>query len=68
MKKFRKVLDGLTSSPTGSSSNTVSGSSSGSGAGGVSSIPSGGTAVETPREEIHETLTADCFQICKVRL
>lgn len=62
MKKFNlhKVLDGLTSSPGGSSSGTSGGSGTGGG-----SVHSGGT-VGTPREEIQETLTSDYFQICKV--
>ncbi|XP_015277206.1 PREDICTED: syntaxin-binding protein 5-like [Gekko japonicus] len=63
MKKFNihRVLDGLTSSPSGSSG----GSSGGSGCG-LAGGPghSGGTA-GTPREEIQETLTSDYFQICK---
>ncbi|XP_066471966.1 syntaxin-binding protein 5-like isoform X2 [Tiliqua scincoides] len=61
MKKFNlhKVLDGLTSSPGGSSSGTSGGSGTGGG-----SVHSGGT-VGTPREEIQETLTSDYFQICK---
>ncbi|XP_020645145.3 syntaxin-binding protein 5-like isoform X1 [Pogona vitticeps] len=57
MKKFNfhKVLDGLTSSPSGNSSGSGgSGPSSGS-------VQSGGT----PREEIQETLTSDYFQLCK---
>uniref|UniRef100_A0A8C8VKU1 Syntaxin-binding protein 5-like n=1 Tax=Pelusios castaneus TaxID=367368 RepID=A0A8C8VKU1_9SAUR len=68
MKKFKflKVLDGLTaSSPGGSSSG---GSSSGGGSGtGSGSIHPGGTAgaAGTPRDEIQETLSSDCFQICK---
>ena len=64
MKKFnfRKVLDGLTASSPGSSSS--SGSNSGGGAGSGSMHP-GGTA-GVLREEIHETLTSDYFQICKV--
>lgn len=60
MKKFsfHKVLDGLTSSPSGNCSS----SSSGSGPGRNS-----GEAAGTPRDEIQERLTADYFQICKVR-
>nr|XP_056703803.1 syntaxin-binding protein 5-like isoform X1 [Euleptes europaea] len=62
MKKFniQRVLDGLTSSPSGSS-----GGSSGSGCGlGGGPGHTGGTP-GTPREEIQETLTSDYFQICK---
>ncbi|KAJ7315826.1 hypothetical protein JRQ81_001988 [Phrynocephalus forsythii] len=57
MKKFNfhKVLDGLTSSPSGNSSG---GSGSGLSSG---SVQSGGT----PREEMQETLTSDYFQLCK---
>ncbi|KAF7238108.1 Syntaxin-binding protein 5-like [Varanus komodoensis] len=57
MKKFNfhKVLDGLTSAPSGNSSAAGPGSAS---------VHSGGTA-ESLREEIQETLTSDYFQICK---
>ncbi|XP_053158741.1 syntaxin-binding protein 5-like isoform X2 [Hemicordylus capensis] len=67
MKKFNfhKVLDGLTSSPGGSSSGSSFGGGSGGSSGtGGASVHSGGTA-GTPREEIHEILTSDYFQLCK---
>nr|XP_014433957.1 syntaxin-binding protein 5-like isoform X4 [Pelodiscus sinensis] len=68
MKKFnfRKVLDGLTASSPGGSSSGGSSSGGGSGAG-SGSMHSGGTAgaAGTPREEIQEILSSDCFQICK---
>ncbi|XP_051997858.1 syntaxin-binding protein 5-like isoform X8 [Xyrauchen texanus] len=56
MKKFRKVLDGLTtSSPVNPSGSSSCGSAAGT--------PS---AAQTPRElEIQETLTSEHFQICK---
>lgn len=57
MKKFRKVLDGLTTSSPGS---TIGSPSCGSAAG----TP---TAAPTPREiDIPETLVSENFQLCKV--
>ncbi|KAF7216107.1 transcript variant X2 [Nothobranchius furzeri] len=56
MKKFRKVLDGLTTSSPGG---TIGSPSCGSAAG----TP---TAAPTPREiDVQETLTSDNFQLCK---
>lgn len=57
MKKFRKVLDGLTTStPVNPGGSPVCGSAAGT--------PS---AAHTPRDlEIHETLMSEHFQICKV--
>lgn len=57
MKKFRKVLDGLTtSSPVNPGGSPGCGSAAGT--------PS---AAPTPRElEIQETLMSEHFQICKV--
>lgn len=57
MKKFRKVLDGLTtSSPVNPGGSPACGSAAGT--------PS---AAPTPRElEIQETLMSEHFQICKV--
>lgn len=57
MKKFRKVLDGLTtSSPGNPGGSPVCGSAAGT--------PG---AAPTPRElEIQETLMSEHFQICKV--
>lgn len=57
MKKFRKVLDGLTTSSPGG---TVGSPSCGSAAG----TP---TAAPTPKEiDIQETLVSENFQLCKV--
>lgn len=57
MKKFRKVLDGLTTSSPGG---TIGSPSCGSAAG----TP---TAVPTPKEiDIQETLVSENFQLCKV--
>lgn len=57
MKKFRKVLDGLTTSSPGG---TMGSPSSGSAAG----TP---TAAPTPKEiDIQETLVSENFQMCKV--
>ncbi|GAB1300258.1 Syntaxin-binding protein 5-like [Apodemus speciosus] len=63
MKKFnfRKVLDGLTASSPGSGSSSSGSNSGGAGSG---SVHPGGTA-GLPREEIHESLTSEDFQICK---
>ncbi|KAI4805480.1 hypothetical protein KUCAC02_010094 [Chaenocephalus aceratus] len=56
MKKFRKVLDGLTTSSPGG---TMGSPSSGSAAG----TP---TAAPTPKEiDIQETLVSENFQMCK---
>uniref|UniRef100_I3J967 Syntaxin binding protein 5L n=1 Tax=Oreochromis niloticus TaxID=8128 RepID=I3J967_ORENI len=56
MKKFRKVLDGLTTSSPGA---TVSSPSCGSAAG----TP---TAAPTPKEiDVQETLVSENFQLCK---
>ncbi|KAM6474905.1 syntaxin-binding protein 5-like isoform 1-T1 [Liasis olivaceus] len=61
MKKFsfHKVLDGLTSSPSGNCSSSSGGSGPGKNSG------NSGEAAGTPRDEIQETLTADHFHICK---
>lgn len=57
MKKFRKVLDGLTTSSPGG---TIGSPSCGSAAG----TP---TAAPTPKEiDIQETLVSENFQLCKV--
>lgn len=57
MKKFRKVLDGLTTSSPGA---TVGSPSCGSAAG----TP---TAAPTPKEiDVQETLVSENFQLCKV--
>lgn len=57
MKKFRKVLDGLTTSSPGG---TIGSQSSGSAAGTPIATP-------TPREiDVQETLVSDNFQLCKV--
>uniref|UniRef100_A0A8C6XDT4 Syntaxin binding protein 5L n=1 Tax=Naja naja TaxID=35670 RepID=A0A8C6XDT4_NAJNA len=61
MKKFsfHKVLDGLTSSPSGNCSNSSSGSGPGRNSG------NSGEAAGTPRDEIQERLTSDYFRISK---
>lgn len=57
MKKFRKVLDGLTTSSPGG---TIGSPSCGSTAG----TP---TAAPTPKEiDVQETLVSENFQLCKV--
>lgn len=63
MKKFsfHKVLDGLTSSPSGNCSNSSSGSGPGRNSG------NSGEAAGTPRDEIQERLTAGYFRLSKVR-
>ncbi|KAK1903307.1 Syntaxin-binding protein 5-like [Dissostichus eleginoides] len=56
MKKFRKVLDGLTTSSPGG---TMGSPSSGSAAGTPTMAP-------TPKEiDIQETLVSENFQMCK---
>uniref|UniRef100_A0AAV2K2R8 Uncharacterized protein n=1 Tax=Knipowitschia caucasica TaxID=637954 RepID=A0AAV2K2R8_KNICA len=66
MKKFRKVLDGLTTS------SPVSGGGGG-GSGGTMGSPSCGsaagtpTAAPTPKDiDVQETLVSENFQICKL--
>ncbi|XP_032386235.1 syntaxin-binding protein 5-like [Etheostoma spectabile] len=56
MKKFRKVLDGLTTSSPGGSIGSPSGGS-------AAGTP---TATPTPKEiDIQETLVSENFQLCK---
>ncbi|KAM7380759.1 hypothetical protein PAMP_004034 [Pampus punctatissimus] len=57
MKKFRKVLDGLTTSSPGG---TMGSPSCGSAAGTPTSAP-------TPKEiDVQETLVSENFQLCKI--
>lgn len=57
MKKFRKVLDGLTTSSPASAGGSPS-------CGSAAGTP---TAAPTPRElDVHETLLSEHFHICKV--
>ncbi|XP_020776056.1 syntaxin-binding protein 5-like isoform X2 [Boleophthalmus pectinirostris] len=59
MKKFRKVLDGLTTSSPASGGGTMGSPSCGSAAG----TP---TAAPTPKEiDVQETLVSENFQLCK---
>ncbi|XP_072301264.1 syntaxin-binding protein 5-like isoform X2 [Eucyclogobius newberryi] len=59
MKKFRKVLDGLTTSSPASGAGTMGSPSCGSAAGTPTTAP-------TPKEiDIQETLVSENFQLCK---
>ena len=68
MKKFRKVLDGLTtSSPVGGGGSGVAGGGGTMGSPSCGSAAGTPTAVPTPREiDVQETLVSENFQLCKV--